>query len=112
MMILVDVASWILLVSGGLFCVIGGLGLIRMPDLFARLHGASVIDSLGVGFLILGMALQAGFTLVTLKLFIILFLIGLTSPVATHALAQAALHAGVKPNARDLGDDAGERSVP
>ncbi len=101
---IIDIASWILLVSGGVFCVIGSIGLIRLPDLFARLHGASVTDTLGVGFLVVGMALQAGFTLVTLKLFIILFLIGLTSPVATHALAQAALHAGLKPNARDLGD--------
>jgi multicomponent Na+:H+ antiporter subunit G len=102
----VDIASWALLVAGGVFCAIGGIGLIRLPDVFARLHGASVIDTLGVGLLIAGMALQAGFTLVTLKLFIILFLIGLTSPVATHALAQAALHAGVKPNARDLDDEA------
>jgi multicomponent Na+:H+ antiporter subunit G len=110
--LVLDIASWILLVAGGLFCVVGSIGLIRLPDVFARLHGASVSDTLGVGFLILGMALQAGFTLVTLKLFVILFLIGLTSPVATHALAQAALHAGVRPDARDLGDDRDAREEP
>jgi multicomponent Na+:H+ antiporter subunit G len=108
---IVDMASWALLVAGGLFCVIGGIGMVRLPDVFARLHGASVIDTLGVGLLIAGMALQAGFTLVTLKLFIILFLIGLTSPAATHALAQAALHAGIKPNARDLGDGSDQRGT-
>jgi multicomponent Na+:H+ antiporter subunit G len=111
MQAVVDIASWALLVAGGVFCVIGTIGLIRLPDVFARLHGASVTDTLGVGFLVAGMALQAGFSLVTLKLFVILFLIGLTSPAATHALAQAALHAGVRPNARDLGDDRSDRQA-
>jgi multicomponent Na+:H+ antiporter subunit G len=103
--LIVDIVSWALLVAGGLFCVVGSIGMLRLPDVFARLHGASVTDSVGVGFLVAGMALQAGLTLVTLKLFFILLLVGLTSPVATHALAQAALHAGIRPNARDLGDD-------
>ncbi len=94
-----EVASWITLILGGAFCVVGGIGMWRLPDVFARLHAASLIDSLGIGFLALGMALQAGLSLVTLKLVFIVLLVGLTSPVATHALAQAAMHAGVKPRA-------------
>lgn len=94
---LLYISSWICLVLGGGFCVIGAVGLLRMPGLFARLHAASVIDTVGIGFLVLGMALQAGLTLVTLKLVFILLMVGLTSPVATHALAQAALHAGERP---------------
>ncbi len=97
MAVIVDILSWIFLVAGGLFCIIGMLGLIRMPDLFARLHGASVTDTLGAGFIIIGLVLQSGFTLVTAKLIIIMGLILLTTPVATHALAQAALHAGIRP---------------
>ena len=93
----IDILSWIFLVAGGLFCVIGTIGLIRMPDMFTRLHGASVVDTLGMGFLIVGMMLQAGFTLVAAKLIIIAALVLLTTPVATHALAQAALHAGIRP---------------
>ena len=93
----IDILSWIFLVAGGLFCVIGTIGLIRMPDMFTRLHGASVVDTLGMGFLIVGMVLQAGFTLVAAKLIIIAALVLLTTPVATHALAQAALHAGIRP---------------
>lgn len=73
------------------------IGLIRLPDLFTRLHGASVTDTLGAGFIVIGLILQSGFTLVTAKLIIIMGLILLTSPVATHALAQAALHAGILP---------------
>lgn len=93
----VDFLSWIFLVAGGLFCVIGMIGVLRLPDMFARLHGASVTDTLGAGFIIVGLVLQSGFTLVTAKLIIIMGLILLTSPVTTHALAQAALHAGIRP---------------
>jgi len=92
-----DILSWIFLVAGSGFCLIGGLGLLRMPYVFTRLHAVSVIETLGMGFIILGLILQAGFTLVAAKLIIIAALILLTSPVATHALAQAALHAGIRP---------------
>ena len=97
MTVVVDILSWIFLVAGGAFCIIGMIGIIRLPDMFARLHGASVTDTLGAGFIITGLVLQSGFTLVTAKLIIIMGLILLTSPVATHALAQAAFHAGVRP---------------
>ena len=97
MSLIVDIVSWFFLVAGGIFCVIGMIGLIRMPDLFSRLHGASVTDTLGAGFIIIGLVLQAGPTLVSAKLIIIMGLILLTSPVATHALAQAAFHAGIRP---------------
>ena len=97
MAVLVDILSWIFLVAGGAFCVIGMVGLIRMPGIFTRLHAVSVTETLGAGFIVIGLILQAGFTLVSAKLIIIMGLILLTSPVATHALAQAALHAGVRP---------------
>ena len=97
MSLIVDILSWMFLVAGGIFCVIGMIGLIRMPDVFSRLHGASVTDTLGAGFIIIGLVLQVGVTLVAAKLIIIMGLILLTSPVATHALAQAAFHAGIRP---------------
>jgi multicomponent Na+:H+ antiporter subunit G len=62
-----------------------------MPDVFTRMHAVSVGDTLGTGLLIAGMALQAGPTLVAVKLFLILLVIWFTGPVATHALARAAL---------------------
>lgn len=104
---LLEVLSWVSLVAGGIFCIIGGVGMWRFPDVFARLHAASLIDSLGIGFLALGMGLQAGLTLVTLKLVFIVLLVGLTSPVATHALAQAALQAGIRPKLKEPSDPAG-----
>lgn len=94
---LVDILSWACLVSGAVFSVIGTVGLIRMPDFYTRVHAASVTDTAGAGLLLAGMMLQAGFTLVTVKLIIIGLLILFTSPTATHALCKAALMRGLKP---------------
>lgn len=97
MMLVVEITSWILILLGSFFTVVGAFGLVRMPEVFTRMHAASVTDTLGVGFLILGMGLQAGFSLVTLKLVFLLALFFFTGPVVTHALAQACLHEGIKP---------------
>lgn len=93
----IEILSWVLILGGSFFTLVGALGLARMPDVYTRMHAASVTETLGAGLLILGMMLQAGLTLVTLKLLIILALLFFVSPVVTHALAQAALHAGVVP---------------
>lgn len=93
----IDIASWILLVAGSAFYVIGAIGLLRMPDVFTRMHAASVADTVGGGLLIGGMMLQAGWSLVTLKLLTILLILLYTGPVATHALARAARYAGLEP---------------
>lgn len=97
MSILIDAVSWICLCAGGLFCAIGALGLVRMPDFFTRMHAAGVTDTLGAGLVLLGLVFQAGFSLVAVKLLMIGLLIFFTSPTATHALAKAALARGLKP---------------
>ena len=99
----VDIASWILLMAGAFFCIVGGIGLHRLPDFFSRMHGAGVTDTLGAGLVIFGLVLQAGFTLVAVKLLFILGLLWLTSPTATHAIAKAARASGLEPL---TGDDA------
>lgn len=91
------IVSWILVVGGGIVCLIGAIGMHRMPDLFTRMHATSVIDGLGAAMLLIGMALQLGFTLGALKLLIVLALLFFTSPIAAHALARGALHRGVRP---------------
>jgi multicomponent Na+:H+ antiporter subunit G len=103
-----DVASWILLVAGGLFCVVGGIGLHRMPDVYTRMHAASVTDTLGAGLVLLGLILQAGWTLAMAKLVIIGLLIFFTSPAAVHALVRAALGRGLEP-LLDKGDRPSKR---
>jgi multicomponent Na+:H+ antiporter subunit G len=90
-----DIASWALLLAGGAFCLVGAVGVLRMPDFYTRVHAASVTDNVGAFAVLLGLALQAGPTLVTVKLVFIALLVFFTSPAATHALAKAALERGV-----------------
>lgn len=97
MSMVIDVLSWIFLASGGFFCIVGAAGMIRMPDFYTRMHAASVIETLGVGLLLAGLMLQAGLTLVTVKLAIIGLLVLFASPTASHALANAALARGLEP---------------
>ena len=93
----INILSWFLLVGGSLFCVIGTVGLLRMPDPFTRLHAASIIDSLGFLMIMIGLICQSGLTLTALRLGIVIFLIIFTSPVASHAIANAMKHKNIKP---------------
>ena len=95
--LLVDAVSWICLVTGSLFAVIGGVGLIRLPDFYARMHGAGITDTMGAGLVLIGLMFQGGLTLVTVKLVMILFLLLITSPTSSHALAKSALNHGLEP---------------
>jgi multicomponent Na+:H+ antiporter subunit G len=92
-----DVVRNVVLGLGAFFVLVGAIGLVRMPDVFTRMHAASVLETLGGGLLLVGMMIEAGFGLVLVKLFFILALFFLTAPVVTHALAQAALNSGTKP---------------
>lgn len=104
MSILLDWASGISLLVGGLFCLVGGIGLLRMPDFFTRMHAASVTETLGVGLVLFGLLLQAGWTLIAVKLLMVGLLVFFVSPTASHALARAALVRGVKPMLADTGE--------
>ena len=97
MSLLVDAASWLLLAAGGLACLVGALGMLRMPDFYTRLHAAGLAETLGTGGIVAGLMLQAGWSLVAAKLAILGLLIFFTSPAASHALARAALGRGLAP---------------
>ena len=97
MNLFITTVSWLSLTLGGIFCIVGAIGLLRMPDFYTRMHAASVIETLGAGLILLGLILQAGLTLVTVKLLMLGVLILFVSPTATHALARAAMVRGLKP---------------
>ncbi len=97
MNIVPEIFSWILLLTGSLALIIGAIGMIRFPDFYTRLHAASVIDTLGCIMIITGVLFQAGFTMISVKLVLILIFILFTTPTATHALAKAALHGKLQP---------------
>lgn len=95
--ILLDILSWILLLSGSFFTLTGAVGLFRFPDFFSRTHAASVTDTLGAGLILIGLMLQAGWGLVLAELLLILVFSLLASTTACHAMAKAALKSGLKP---------------
>lgn len=93
-----DYLSWVCIILGGFLCITGGLGVLRFPDFFSRMHAASITDTLGGIFIILGLLIQSGLDwLVSVKLVLIVLFILITSPTSGHALAKAALHAGMTP---------------
>lgn len=96
-----DILSWVLLTLGGVSVLIGGIGALRMPDLYTRMHAASVTDSMGSILVLAGIMLQAGLSLATIKLAAILLFLLLTGPTASNALASAALLAGTRPMVDD-----------
>lgn len=108
MELLQDILAWLFILAGGGLLLIGAVGLIRLPDFYTRLHAGGVIDTLGAELMLIGMMFQAGLTLVTVKLFLIGTFLFFTSPTSTHAIANAAFVAGLKPYLVD-GDEDGER---
>lgn len=96
MALLADILSWLLLLAGGFFVVVGSVGLLRFPDFFTRIHAASIVDTLGAGLILLGLLVQSPGWVGAAKLVLILLFLELTGPTATHALAKAALHGGLK----------------
>ncbi len=93
----VEIASWAFILAGSFFSIVGAVGIVRFPDFWSRLHAASISESAGMILLIVGMCLQAGWTLVTVKLLIIGIFLFITGPTATHAVANAALTTGLRP---------------
>ena len=100
---ILNIVSWAFIIGGGIFCLIGGLGLIRLPDMFARILGASLIDTMGIGLILTGLMFQAGFTLITGKLLLILVFVFFTSPTSSYALARAAINDGLVAEVQDDG---------
>lgn len=94
---LIDLLSWACLLAGGFFGIVGGTGLIRLPDLFTRFHAAGITDTLCTALIAIGLMLQSESWLVSVKILLILGFLFFTSPTSTHALAKAALHGKLKP---------------
>jgi multicomponent Na+:H+ antiporter subunit G len=88
MALALDVLSWVAIVGGLFFMIVGTIGVLRMPDVFTRMHAAGMTDTMGAGLLILGMCVL-----------VYVFLM-FTSPISSHAVTRAALASGVVPYTR------------
>jgi multicomponent Na+:H+ antiporter subunit G len=96
-MIVLDILTWLFLIGGAAFSIIGGIGILRMPDFYSRLHGGGITDTMGAALIIFGLMFQTGLTLATPKLAIILFFLLVVSPSSCHALAKSAIMQGLDP---------------
>ena len=101
---IVTILSWALLLGGAFFLLTGSLGMVRLPDVFTRMHAAGMTDTMGAGRIVVGLAVYNGADLVTVRLLLILAFLWFTSPVATHAVAKAALSVGLRPYMLGGGD--------
>ncbi|MEO1027655.1 MAG: monovalent cation/H(+) antiporter subunit G [Pseudomonadota bacterium] len=93
---------------GAILCVIGTIGALRFPDFYTRLHATSVTDTGGAALMLLGMLILSPDIFVALKVFAIWFLLVMTTPTASHAVANAAHVAGLQPKIGDLSGDQDE----
>ena len=100
--LLISVLSGCFILLGVLALLIGALGLLRLPDVYCRIHAVGMIDTAGASFIILGLAIHEGVSLVTVKLLFIGIFLFFTSPIATHAVAQVAHKSSVVPVGRNL----------
>jgi multicomponent Na+:H+ antiporter subunit G len=90
-----EVVSGVLLVIGALFTLTGAVGLLRFPDFYTRIHAGGITETVGAGFILLGLLLRVDAWSVGVRLVVVLAFLVLTSPTATHVLAQAARRDGV-----------------
>ena len=90
-----EVISSILLISGALWVVVAGLGVLRMPDLFLRMSATSKAASFGVSLIMLGVAIDVNELGVTTRALAVIAFIFLTAPVAAHMIGRAAYIVGV-----------------
>jgi len=105
--LILDIASAALMLTGAVFVIAGAIGVIRLPDFYTRLHAAGVTDTLGAELIVIGLMLQFGFSLVSAKIALIGLFLFLTSPTATHAIANAAYRSGLKPLLHRFHPDSG-----
>ena len=95
-MIFIEILSWIFIVTGALLGVAGGIGIHRFPDFYSRLHAVGITDTMCAGCFIIGLCMQTGFTIASLKLMLIFVFLFFSCPTATHALADTAMLSGLK----------------
>ena len=97
MTLVISILSGLCIAIGVIALIIGSLGLIRLPDLYSRTHAVGMMDTGGVGFIILGLIIHEGLTLISFKLALVGIFLFFTSPIASHAVAQVAHRSGLKP---------------
>lgn len=92
----VDVILAVLILLGSGFALISAIGLVRFPDLFTRMHAATKAGTLGVGFLLIAVMIDAGDLGVASRAIAVIVFLLITAPVAAHLIGRAAYFDGVE----------------
>lgn len=95
--IIVNICSQLCLLIGAFLSLSGGVGILRFPDFYTRMHAVGVSDTLAAGMILIGLMLQAPESLVVFKLMMILLMTLFINPSASHALAKAAMRNDLMP---------------
>jgi multicomponent Na+:H+ antiporter subunit G len=104
MEVIVNIFTAVFVLLGALFMLVGSIGVNRFPDFYSRAHASGKVDTLGIMLFIIGLMFFSGFNLISLKLGLIAVFVGMTSPVAAHALARRAVVFGLRPWTRKKGE--------
>jgi len=91
------IVAIILMLGGAFFLTVSALGLLRLPDFYARTHAVGKSETLGSILMLSGLAVYNGWELSTFKILFIVFFVLIANPTATHAIARAALRTGLQP---------------
>jgi len=95
--IIINISGALCLIIGSFLCISGGIGILRFPDFYTRMHAVGVTDTLGAGMVLIGLMFYSPDFLIFSKLVMILLLTLLIGPTTSHVLAKAAMHNGLMP---------------
>ncbi len=95
MSIIKELLTFILVGGGSLFVLLASIGLLRMPDLFTRMHPSSKAATLGTVLILIGIAVHFGDGAIAVRAVLICLFLFLTAPVASHMIARAGFLSGV-----------------
>ncbi|MGA0287936.1 MAG: monovalent cation/H(+) antiporter subunit G [Phycisphaerales bacterium] len=102
---ILDLLAGTMLLLGGAFSLLGAVGVIRMPDLYTRLQAATKTGTLGLGCLMVGVALHFETLGVSVRSMLVIAFLLLTAPVAGHVIARAGHRAGTPHWSRTVVDE-------
>ena len=95
-MSILNVLSVLLVLAGAFFFLAGTVGLLRFPDVYTRLHALTKADNLGLGLVVVGLALQAEAPSAALKLVLVWLLVLPAGATAANLVANAAARGGIQ----------------
>ena len=103
------IVAMVLMVGGVFFLTVSSIGLLRLPDFYARTHAVGKSETLGAILTLSGLAVYNGWELSTFKILFILIFVLIANPTATHAIARAALRSGLPPWTRGKKPDSEDK---